>query len=183
VHQLLPPVLALLLGAILLVAGRRLFWFLVGVAGFLAGMWFALLVFGPEPEWMRWMVATLAGLLGVVLAKFFQRLAIGVAGFFVGGYAAIDLFNLDLAGGGPGAWILFSVAGVLIAIVAGWLFELALIAVSSYLGAVLVLDALPWPETGLMLAVLFAVGVLVQGSLGSPRRRAAQRVARIQPSG
>jgi hypothetical protein len=170
--HLLPPALALVLGALLLAAGRRLFWALIGVAGFLAGMWLALQLLGPEPEGVRWMIAVLAGLIGIALARFFQRVAIGTAGFLIGGFAAVDLLNLDLSGGRPGALVAFVVAGVLAAILAGWLFEVALIVFSSYLGATLVADALRLPETGLMLGVLFLVGVLVQSSLGTTRRHA-----------
>lgn len=159
--------LALLLGAVLLVAGRRLFWALIGVAGFLAGMWLALEVLGPGSEGLRWIVAVVAGLIGIGLAKLFQKVAVGLAGFFLVGFAAVDLLDR------PGDWLVFTVAGVLGAILAGWLFEIALIVLSSYLGAALVIDGLDLPETALMLGVLFAVGILVQSSLGSARRRPA----------
>ena len=173
-EHLLPPAFALLLGAVLLLAGRRLFWVLIGAAGFLAGMWLALQILGPKPEALHWLLAFLAGLIGIALAKFFQKLAVGMAGFFLGGAAAMDLLNLDLSPGRPGTWIAFAVAGVLGAILAGWLFEIALIVLSSYLGAALVIDALALPETALVLGVLFAVGILVQSSLGSSTRRRAE---------
>lgn len=171
-EHLLPPALALILGAVLLVAGRRLFWVLIGVAGFLAGMWLGLEILGPEAERLRWVLAVVAGLIGIALAKLFQRVAVGMAGFFLVGFAAVDLLNRDLAAGESGAWVIFAIAGALGAILAGWLFEIALIVYSSYLGAVLVIDALNLPETALMLGVLFTAGVLVQSSLGSTQRRA-----------
>lgn len=170
-EHLLPPALALLLGAVLLVAGRRLFWMLVGVAGFLVGMWLGLQILGPEPESVHWLLAVVAGLIGIALAKLFQKVAVGLAGFFLGGFAAMDLLQLNLAS--SGAWVAFVVAGIFGAILAGWLFEVALVVFSSYLGAALVIDALNLPETALMLGVLFVAGVLVQSSLGSVQRRAA----------
>lgn len=169
--HLLPPALALILGALLLVAGRRLFWMLIGVAGFLAGMWLADLIFQPQSEAVRWGIGILAGLIGIGLAKLFQKMAVGIAGFFLGGLAAVEVLNLDISAGEPKALILFVIAGVLAAILAGWLFEVALIVFSSYLGAMLVIDAVGLPETVIMLGVLFAAGVLVQASLGA--RRAA----------
>ena len=169
--HLLPPALALILGALLLVAGRRLFWMLIGVAGFLAGMWLADLIFQPQSEAVRWGIGILAGLIGIGLSKLFQRMAVGMAGFFLGGSAAVEVFGLDLSGGEPKALIFFVIAGVLGAILAGWLFEVALIVFSSYLGAMLVIDALGLPETAIMLGVLFTAGVLVQASLET--RRAA----------
>ncbi|HWM91316.1 MAG TPA: DUF4203 domain-containing protein [Thermoanaerobaculia bacterium] len=171
-EHLLPPAFALLLGAVLLVAGRRLFWVLVGAAGFLLGMRLGLQILGPEPEWMRWLFAAVAGLIGLALAKLFQKVAVGMAGFFLAGFAAMDLLQRDLATGGAETWVIFAIAGVLGAILAGWLFEIALVVFSSYLGAVLVIDALNLPETALMLGVLFAAGVLVQSSLGGTLRRA-----------
>jgi hypothetical protein len=65
------------------------------------------------------------------------------------------------------------IAGVLAAILAGWLFEVALTVFSSYLGAMLVIDALALPETVIMLGVLFAAGVLVQASLETRRQAPA----------
>lgn len=165
--HLLPPTLALVLGALLLVAGRRLFWMLVGVAGFLAGMWLAVEIFDPQSEALRWGIGIVAGLIGIGLAKLFQRMAVCMAGFFLGGFAAVEIFDLDLSAGQ--GWLFFAIAGVLAAILAGWLFEVALVVYSSWLGAMLVIDALRLPETLLMLGVLFAVGVLVQSSLETRR--------------
>lgn len=165
-EQLLPPAFALLLGAALLVAGRRLFWVLVGAAGFLVGMWVALQILGPDPGALHWLLAFVAGLIGIALAKLFQRVAVGMTGFFLAGFAAMDLLDR------PGDWVVFAIAGVLGAILAGWLFEIALIVLSSYLGAALVIDALSLPETALVLVGLFAAGVLVQSGLGGARRRA-----------
>lgn len=170
-EQLLPPVFALLLGAVLLLAGRRLFWVLVGAVGFLAGMWLALQVLGPDPGAVHWLLAMVAGLIGIAVARFFQRLAIGLAGFFLGGAAAMELFNLDVSGR-SGAVLLFAVGGFLGALLGGLFFEAALIVCSSYLGAVLVVEGLSLPMPILMLAVLFALGILVQSSRGRPRRRA-----------
>ena len=171
-EHLLPPALALLLGAVLLLAGRRLFWMLVGVVGFLAGMWLAFQVLGPDPGPVHLLLGIVAGLIGVALARFFQRLAIGLAGFFLGGAAAVELVNLDASSGRPGALLLFAVAGFLGALLAGLFFEAALIVCSSWLGAALVVEALSPPMPILILAVLFAAGVLVQSSRGSARRRA-----------
>lgn len=171
-EQLLPPAFALLLGAVLLFAGRRIFWFLLGVTGFLVGMWLALQVLGPNPEALHWLLAVVAGLIGVVLAKLFQRLAIGLAGFFLGGAAAMELFNLDVSSGRSGSVLLFAVAGFLGALLAGLFFEAALIVCSSYLGAMLVVDGLDLPLPILMLVVLFGLGVVVQSSRGKARRSA-----------
>jgi hypothetical protein len=84
-HPRPDDLLVLLAGIALLLAGRRLFWLFVGVVGFFAGLRFALQVLGPRAD-LRWIVALAAGLLGIVLAIALQRLAVALAGFFVGGY-------------------------------------------------------------------------------------------------
>src|SRR6185295_19307424 len=91
------PILALIAGALLLIAGRRLFWLFVGLVGFFTVYrWFAPYPAGPSPSG-RWLVAILAGLLGIVLAIFLQRLAVALAGFLVGGWFAAGMLGVQLA--------------------------------------------------------------------------------------
>jgi hypothetical protein len=65
------------------VAGRRLFWLFVGLMGFItAYRWFES---NPAAQSSgRCLLAILAGIVGIVLAIFLQRVAIAVAGFFAG---------------------------------------------------------------------------------------------------
>ncbi len=64
----------LLLGIVLLLLGRRLFWFFVGVAGFLVGMNIAeQFVVGPPGT--NLLIAIVAGILGAVIAIFLQKVA------------------------------------------------------------------------------------------------------------
>ena len=63
------PLLALLAGIVLLVAGRRLFWLFVGLVGFFAVYrWFAPHRLAPASG--RWLLALLAGAVGILLAIF-----------------------------------------------------------------------------------------------------------------
>jgi hypothetical protein len=169
-HPRPDDLLVLFAGIALLVAGRRLFWLFVGVVGFLAGLRFALQVLGPRAE-LRWIVALAAGLLGVVLALALQRLAVAVAGFFVGGYAAAMLFGVNLnhlaAHPRPGALLVFVLAGIIAAILALRLFEGALIVLSSFAGAGLIGDALHLrPGTsGAVVLVLTVIGIAVQAGI------------------
>ncbi len=167
---MLPPILGLILGAVLLVAGRRLFWLAVGAAGFLVGLRLGLRLV-PEPDGLHWLVAILLGLGGMVLAKAFQKLAVALVGFFAGGATLVEL--LHAAGiHRPGDGIIFLIAGVIAAALALWLFEAALVVLSSGLGAVLVVDALHLHRAALMILLLFAIGVAVQMSYEPRRRRA-----------
>jgi hypothetical protein len=166
----LPTVVGLVAGLLLLVAGRRLFWLTVGLAGFVTGFaWAGALT--ERPGWALLVgvgVGLLAGLLAVLLAK----IAVGLAGFLVGGWA---LAQVAVAAGwvtDERAWVVFLVGGLVAGILAGWLFEAALVAVSAALGAGLVAAALDLPRGGLAALALFAAGVVVQ--LVSLRRRPAR---------
>jgi hypothetical protein len=157
------PILALLAGLVLLVAGRRLFWLFVGLVGFVTVYrWL-------EPQWL---LALLAGLLGIVLAIFLQRVAIAAAGFFAGGWFAVQFLGLHMAHPRGGDLLIFVVAGVIAAILAVALFDLALVILSSLAGADLIVGALH-PRSGvakLLLLVLVGVGIAVQMGITARRR-------------
>lgn len=167
----LTPALAAVVGIVLLVAGRRLFWLAVGAAGFLFALALVLRYLDPESLWLLLGVALVAGVAGAVLAVLLQRLAVALAGFLLGGWAGLALW-IELGGGeGPMALLAALAVGVVAALIAGALFEFALVAISALLGAVLVTAAVG-VEGSLQLvlvAVLALGGALVQTA--SRRRR------------
>lgn len=169
--------LALLAGITLLVAGRRLFWLFVGVVGFAVGFHLALRFLGPGSEGMRWIVAIAAGLLGVVLALAVQRAAVALAGFFVGAWAASVLFQLDLAHIKPLGFLICVVAGLIAGFLALRMFEGALIALSSFAGAQMIVSALSLRHGlgGGVLVALTVLGILVQAGLTARRRLYSER--------
>lgn len=168
----LPPALALLVGIVLLVAGRRVFWLAVGAAGFVFALVLALRWLDAEPVWLLVGLAFLAGFVGAVLAVVLQRVAVALAGFLVGGWAGLALWLLLGGVEGFGALLAFLVAGVVAAILAGALFEAALIVVSALIGAVLVAGAAgaEGPFGMLLIVVLAVAGALIQAALGRRRR-------------
>lgn len=162
------PILALIAGAALLIAGRRLFWLFVGVVGFFTVyQWFA----PYSGSGLRWVIAILAGLLGIVLAIFLQKLAVALAGFLVGGWFIAGLLGEHLATARGGDLLLIVIAGVIAAVLAVVLFDIALAVLSSLAGAGLIVEAFhPRPGPGrLLLVVLVVVGIAVQ--LGWTARR------------
>ncbi len=168
----LTPALALVVGAVLLVAGRRLFWLAVGAAGFVVALVVALRFLDPEPLWLLLGLALVAGIAGAVLAVLLQRLAVALAGFLAGGWAGLMLWiHLGGAEGWP-ALGAFLAAGVVAAIVAGAVFELALVVVSALIGAFLIAGGIG--ADGLfglaLVAVLTVAGSLVQTSFLRRRR-------------
>jgi hypothetical protein len=166
--------LAVVLGLALVVAGRRLFWLAIGVAGFFVGLVAASQLLELQPLWLELLVAILAGIVGALLAVFLQRAVVGIAGFFAGGWLALEVWRLSGQEGGAVGWLLFLVGGVAAAILAVLVFDLALVAVSSLLGAKLIVDAsgVVEPSALVLLLVIAGAGVLIQLAF---RRRSRPR--------
>ena len=165
------PILVLLAGVALLVAGRRLFWLFVGLVGFFTVyQWFE--PYSGTGSSLRWVLAVAAGLLGILLAIFLQRFAVALAGFFVGGWAVVQFLGLSLAKAQTADVVIFVVAGIIAAILAVKVFEIALVFLSSLAGASLIVDTVhPGPTLARVLLVgLLVVGIAVQLGLTARRR-------------
>jgi hypothetical protein len=163
-----PPTVALQIAvaAALLMLGRRIYWVFVAGVGFLVAMRLVGDVMEPQQEWVTLALAIVAGLVGALLAVFLQKLAIGLAGFFATAYLVGTLapgFGLD----GSMLAIVMVVCGVIGAILAGVLFDWALIILSSLAGAALLVDALNLEQTaGLVVMLVVAVaGISIQANL------------------
>jgi hypothetical protein len=163
--------LRILAGIALLVTSRRLFWFFVGLLGFVSGIRIATHFFPGQPEWMILAIALTAGVLGALIAFFLQWLAIGLAGFSAGAYSVASLLQVSGWGTNGIGWILILAGGILGTLLIIVLFHWALIILSSLAGAALI------PETahldrGVATALFIALaipGMVVQSYLMKPR--------------
>jgi len=157
----------LLLGGLLLVAGRRVFWIFVGAAGFLSGTEVAARVASGAAEWVVLVIGLAFGLAGLVLSLFVQKLAVAAAGFVMGSYAVHRLI-LTLPVGWAG-WELAAplAGGILGALLVLLLFDWALIVLSSLAGAALIMQVFsPGPYLSFLLfAFLTAAGIAFQSGL------------------
>src|SRR3989440_6564186 len=166
------PILSVLIGAIVLFFGRRLFWLCVAAVGFAAGVEFAPhLMHEPSPVLLL-SVAVVLGLIGALLALFLQKIAIAVAGFLAGGKLAMALVAAFFAEGARYPGITFIVGGIIGAILLLSLFDWALIVMSAVVGAYLIGHTIVLPPTGatLLFVGLAAIGIVVQAA--AFRRRA-----------
>lgn len=158
--------LAIVVGAALLLFGRRLFWLFVGGVGFAAGLAVAPDLLPGQAEWISLFLAIACGVVGAVLAIVLQKLALGAAGFFAGAYAFIQV----LAGVNRPEWIWAGaiVGGVLGAVLVFFLIDWALIVLSALTGALLVVQGagLAGSQAVLIGFMLFAAGVLLQRARG-----------------
>lgn len=154
-----------LVGLILLIGGRRLFFFFIAAAGFIAGLQAAARLFAG-PWWLGVIIGLLFAVAGALLAVFLKTIAIGVAGFLMGGAALTALAGLLGLDQGMAYWGFFLAGGVGGAIFIALFFDLTLIWLSSLAGAALVMAILPLhgiarPLT--FVAILF-LGVVIQTS-------------------
>jgi hypothetical protein len=162
-----------LLGAGLILFGRRLFWFVVAGTGFAIGVELMSRYLQSLPTWEALLLALGAGLVGAVLAIFLQQVAIALLGFIGGAYILIHL--LDLLGDPlrTPAWLNGLIGGILGVILIYLLFEWALILLSSLVGSSMITQAFQLHNLiGVLVYIaLLVIGVVVQSRGSRPKRR------------
>ena len=171
---------SLAFGIVLLLAGRRLYWLFVAAVGFVLGSLLAQNFFeqgtaGNQDAWIIFAVAILAGILGAILAVFFQKLAVALAGAAAGAFGGWALF--ELLGAESVAWIGLLIGAVLGAILILLLFDWGLIVFSSLAGSRLIIDGIEMDQGAetILFFLACAVGVIVQG-MQLTRARAKKKV-------
>lgn len=159
-------VISLILGVALLVAGRKLFWLFVGAAGFVTGMQLAT-QFWQGPELLAIVIGLVVGVIFALLAIFLQSVAIGIAGFLAGGYILTVLAGMIGLNQGAFSWIVYIIGGIIGVLLVIYLFDWAIITLSSLAGASLITQAflLPSGIGGVIFIVLVIVGVVIQASM------------------
>jgi hypothetical protein len=161
----------LVTGSILLVAGKKLYWFFVGILGAIAGLFVSETFFHPQSWGDRVLVAVGIGAAFAILALILQRIMIGVAGFIAGGYlggALIDALQLPVT---DFRWVVFILGGLIGILIVKMLFDLSLVIISSTVGAILISRAigLDGAKSLIILLVLIIAGVVVQTVRGKPK--------------
>src|SRR5437016_8265316 len=155
-----------LIGIVILLFGRKLFWLCVAAVGFAAGVEIAPhLVHEPSPL-LALTVALVLGLIGALLALFLQKIAIAVLGFLAGGKLAGAIAAAFFVHYAQYSTIIFVIGGVVGAILLLALFDWALIVVSSLIGAHLIQSAIVLPASGstIVFIGLAVLGILVQAA-------------------
>jgi Domain of unknown function (DUF4203) len=159
--------LFLVTGGALLVLGRKLFWLLVAVLGFLAGFYFAGQALSSDQGWLVLLVGIVTGIAGALIAIFLQSFAIGLAGFLGGGMIALNLLEFLGMGEVSFSWIAFIIGGIVGVILISLVFDWALILLSSIVGAFLIVNALEISSiTGnILFFVLVLAGIAIQAGI------------------
>ena len=168
----------ILLGVLLLAFGRRLFWLFVGAVGFVGAIQFANKFLQGQPDETVVIFALIVGFVGAIMAITLRKIALGAAGFLVGGYLLMSLLaatgqehHVALAVGRGGAevapWLAFLVGGLVGAVLMNALFVWTLIVLSSMSGAALICESLRLGSQAgsIIFTILVFVGVLAQSGL------------------
>ena len=153
-----------ILGGALLIAGRKLFWLFVGVVGFITGIQLTTL-FWHGPENLAIIIGLVIGLIFAGVAVFLQAIAIGIAGFLAGAYTLTMLAGMFGFQTTTLTWVVYLVGGIIGILLVSYLFDWAVITLSSLAGASLIVQAFFSERAagGLIFFILFIAGVIIQG--------------------
>ena len=156
-----------LIGVVLLTLGRKLFWLFVGCVGFAAGFTYVRQLWGTQSDLLILGIALGLGLIGALLAIFFQALAIALAGFVAGGYITFTIMNLFGLGAPQWIWLFYLTGGIVGTVLLFIIFDWALIALSSVIGASLIVQVTELsPHLEVVIFFLLIIsGVLFQARL------------------
>ena len=160
----LTPLIYVVIGILLLVGGRKFFWFFVGAIGFITGFTLADQVLGIESLIISLSVAIIVGAVGVAIALFLQGFAIFVGGFLAGAYIAYMIVTSFGLVSQEIFWIAYVGGGIIGALLLFLLFDWALVMLSSIAGAAIIIDSFtlePMLETAIAI-VLALLGIFVQ---------------------
>ncbi len=131
---------SMIFGFLLLFLGRKLFWLMVGLAGFWVGMHYSAVWWPQNTPAMQMGLALFFGIMGAVLAMAFEWAAVMLAGFGAGGYLSL-YFVGPILDPSYTMWM-FLAAGVIGMVVMYFVFDRALILISAVTGAALIVTHL-----------------------------------------
>jgi hypothetical protein len=144
----------ILLGSLLLLFGRRLFWLAVGILGFLFGFDWVRYQMVDWPTWAAWVAAVGFGTLCAIGTVFLQRVSFGVGGFLAGGYLTVHLLTALGVQTEPAPGLLFVLGGLVGAGLAVLAADWVLVALTSLAGAAAVTGGIGVGPLGSSLAFL-----------------------------
>jgi Domain of unknown function (DUF4203) len=157
-------VIEAVVGIVLLLFGRSLFWAFVALVGFLVGAHLSQTALAGHPAWVGVLVGIGVGIVGALLAVVAERVGFALGGLAAGGYLALVAARSLHVPGNPMIWVAIgATVGALIAIL---VMDWAIIFLSSLVGAGAVVGSLSiGPGIAIVLYLLLAAaGVLFQGA-------------------
>ena len=158
------PGLQILAGAAITLFGRKLYWFTIAAVGFFAALELTSRFFDDQSAWIAIVLSILIGAIGAFLAVAVQKIAVGVAGFVLGGFLLLQVlvaFDLPIDNW---KWLIFIAGGLLGMVLLSALFEWTLIILTTIIGAILITQSSLLPEGSRLLIFVLALllGLSVQ---------------------
>ena len=157
----------IILGIMLLMLGRKLFWLFSGAIAFIFGVEFIPLFLRGQSQHVIWIIALVLSIIAIILAFVMRKIGLGVAGFMAGGYVAMSIVN-ELGFNIPWLpWILFAAGGIIGVALTLILFDWALIFLSSLSGAFLIVQVTGFSLhlTKILFVFLVAMGIAAQAAI------------------
>src|SRR5437762_12595756 len=142
------PILSILIGVVILLFGRKMVSLCVAAIGFAAGVELAPHLVQDPSALLSLTIALLLGIIGALLALFLQKIAIAVFGFLAGGKLAGAIAAAFFVHYAQYSAVIFVVGGLIGALLLLTFFDLALIVISSLIGAHLIQSAIVLPPAG-----------------------------------
>lgn len=164
--DLILDIFVIAIGAIAIINGRRFYWAFVGIGGAVVGLWISMWLLSSQSDWIHILVVIIFGLIGVWLSFRFERIALHLAAFVLGGFI-VQFLLLDagyIESSNPGDFIAILIGGIIGLIFEFYYSNRSLIVFSSFAGAAMVagiLDVSPAFDAAIF-AGLAAVGMLLQ---------------------
>lgn len=162
-------------GGLLLVIGKKLYWFLVGLCGAAVGLFISEFFLHPQSMGERVLVAVGIGTAFAILALILQRIMISIAGFIAGGFLGVSLVDTLQLTVSNWNWAVFLLGGLVGLLIVQLLFDLSLVIISSFAGATLIIRALGLDGANglIILLVLILAGIIIQSAQNRPKPVAA----------
>ncbi len=165
----------ILIGLVLLFAGRGLFWLFVACVGFATGYHYAQQIWAIHSPVLVLLLSIAGGALGAIIAIFFQKVAVVVAGFAAGGYIGLNLFEQFAGLPAQMIWLPYIIGGIVGAIILYFVFDWALIFLSTLTGATIIVQMLTFNlrvEITIFIALVIAgIAFQVKTMTGGERRK------------
>jgi hypothetical protein len=153
----------IVLGVLLLFLGRKIFWLFAGAVAFIFALTF-IPKYATLQQPTLFYIAVAIGVIAATAGVFLQKIVLRGAGFIAGGYVLFGLWENFLPSQSLPWWLPFVIGGVLGALLLSFLFDWAMIILSSLTGAFLIVLALALEKNVqlVLLIVLAILGIVVQ---------------------
>lgn len=136
------PILQFLSGAVLLTAGKKIYWFLFAVLAFLVSTAVLPVILPYLAQKTIYIAGAIMSAIIVVLVFITKKIAIGLGGFIGGGFLFLQILrylNISSLADLPEP-VIFAVGGVVGVLLSVVLFELTIVLLSIFTGSFLIMD-------------------------------------------